>query len=199
MTRSQQLELAFKQAENITPILNDMPQFAPTEAYSYIRPVWFDGMNNGDKKTKVFAYIGFPENASAENKVPAIVLVHGGGGHAFLPWVKMWNDRGYAAIAMDDTGFFPTAANAGDTETCKNWAFGLPEYLKDPDYTDAPNNDDLASSANEDISSMWMYHAVGQAILASNILRADERVDGKVGLTGISWGGLITSITMGIE
>ena len=200
MNRSQQLELAFTQAENITPILNDMPEFAPTGACSYIRPVWFEGMNKGDKKTKVFAYIGFPENASAHSKVPAIVLVHGGGGHAFLPWVKMWNDRGYAAIAMDDTGYFPTAINAGDSETCKNWEFGLPEYLKEPDYTDAPNNDDLTSSANEDVSTMWMYHAVGQAILAVSILRADERVESsKVGLTGISWGGLITSITMGYD
>lgn len=30
------------------------------------------------------------------------------GGHPDDIWIKKWNDRGYAAIAMDTTGFFPT-------------------------------------------------------------------------------------------
>lgn len=34
--------------------------------------------------TKVFAFVGLPEGASAENPVPGIVLVHGGGGTAFF-------------------------------------------------------------------------------------------------------------------
>jgi hypothetical protein len=34
-------------------------------------------------------------------KVPGIVLLHGGGGTAFESWVKLWVDRGYAAIAID--------------------------------------------------------------------------------------------------
>lgn len=45
-----------------------------------------------------------------------------------------------------------------------------------------------------------MYHAVGQSILAGNILRADARVDSeKVGITGVSWGGVITSVTIGYD
>ncbi len=45
---------------------------------------------------------------------------------------------------------------------------------------------------------IWMYHAVGQTILAANALRADSRVAAdKVGVTGISWGGVISSITIG--
>ena len=200
MTKAQKIQYGFEQAINTTPILNDMPRLAPTGDFSYIRPVWFDGMSIENKKTKVFAYIGFPAGASADSPVPAVVLIHGGGGHAFLPWVKMWNDRGYAAIAMDNTGYFPTAVNAGDNEACKNWEFGLPDDLKDPDYVNAPNNDDLTSSGEENVEKMWMYHAVGQTILCSNILRADSRVDSnKIGVTGISWGGMITSITMGYD
>lgn len=30
-----------------------------------------------------------------------MVLVHGGEGTAFAKWVRLWNERGYAAIAMD--------------------------------------------------------------------------------------------------
>ena len=43
--------------------------------------------------------------------MPGIVLVHGGGGVPFASWVKMWNDRGYAAIAMSVTGDFPITAD----------------------------------------------------------------------------------------
>ena len=38
-----------------------------------------------------------PEHKRGE-KVPGMVLVHGGGGTAFASWVKRWNDRGYAAM-----------------------------------------------------------------------------------------------------
>jgi len=197
---SQQIENGFINATNTTPEFHEMPDFNPTGQYAGIKAGWYEGMNKNGKKTKVFAYVGFPKNASAENKVPAIVLVHGGGGHAFLQWVKMWNDRGYAAIAMDNTGYFPTKVNAGSTETNADWRFGIPRDLKEDGYTNAPNNDDLQSSNKKNASTMWMYHAVGQTILASNLLRADERVDGsKVGVTGISWGGTITSITMGYD
>jgi hypothetical protein len=55
----------------------------------------------------VFAYIGYPPNASKNNKVPAVILVHGGAGTAFPQWVKIWNDKGYAAIAMDLEGRQP--------------------------------------------------------------------------------------------
>lgn len=57
----------------------------------------------------------------------------------------------------------------------------------------------MFTSKNE-LNRQWMYHAVAQTIIANNILRNDERVDAsKVGLTGISWGGVITSVAMGYD
>ena len=45
-----------------------------------------------------------------------------------------------------------------------------------------------------------MYHAVAGTILANSLLRSMPEVDeSKVGLTGISWGGVITSTVMGID
>lgn len=199
LSKSEQIANGMKDAIATTPQVVEMSEYNPTGVYSGIKAVWFDGMTKNGKKTKVFAYIGFPKNASASNKVPAVVLMHGGGGHAFLPWVKMWNDRGYAAIAIDNTGYFPTAVNAGSSETDNQWKYGLPSSLRQDGYTSAPNNDGMYSSSGK-VESMWMYHAVGQSILAANILRADSRVDSsKVGITGISWGGVITSITIGYD
>ena len=62
-----------------------------------------------------------------------------------------------------------------------------------------PDNDGMYSSSGP-VDRMWMYHAVSQTILANNILRADGRVDpGKIGITGISWGGVITSVAIGYD
>jgi dipeptidyl aminopeptidase/acylaminoacyl peptidase len=64
------------------------------------KAIYFDALNYQGKPTRVFAWLGIPEGASADNPVPAIVLVQGGGGTAFKNWVRMWNERGYAAISI---------------------------------------------------------------------------------------------------
>lgn len=157
--------------------------------HSQIRAITYDGMPIGDKKTKVFAYLGFPEHA--QGKVPGIVLIHGGGGHAYYKWVHMWNQRGYAAIAMDTTGFYPEG---------EGWHYGLYGAFAEEGYTDAPNNDGMVEGVREDIETNWLYHAVGAAILAHKLLAADERVDAaRIGVTGISWGGVITSLLIGYD
>ena len=192
------IEEAYAKLQNTAPVVKEIPEFTPTmNGYTHIRAITYDGLDKNGQKTKVFAYIGFPEGASESDPVPAIVLIHGGGGHAFLEWVKMWNDRGYAAIAMDNTGYFPTAVNAGESEVTQGFAYGLSGVFKETGYTSIPNNDGMGSSDGK-VENMWMYHAVGSVIIANNILRADKRVDsGKIGVTGISWGGVITSIAIG--
>ncbi len=41
------------------------------------------------RPTRVFAWYGLPEGASATKKCPAMVLIHGGNGTAFDWWVKI--------------------------------------------------------------------------------------------------------------
>ena len=114
-----------------TPRVVRMTDYDPTVAeWAHIQAITYDGADLDGKKTKVFAYIGYPEGASATNKAPAVVLVHGGGGHAFAEWVKLWTDRGYVAIAMDTTGFFPSEAGKGKAgresdDPNKLWHYGL--------------------------------------------------------------------------
>ena len=83
------------------------PAFERYEELDYeernIRAYFLDSVQD----TKVFAFVGIPEGASAENKVPGIVLVHGGDGTAYYEWVDFWVKRGYAAIAMDTEGRMP--------------------------------------------------------------------------------------------
>jgi len=65
----------------------------------------------GDCATQVFAYYASPgtlnANPELDRDLPAIVLVHGGGGTAFDQWARKWAADGYAAIAMDLNGGRP--------------------------------------------------------------------------------------------
>ena len=193
----------------IVPNVTYMPEYDPkssasgANAWSNIKALTYDGVEIGGQKTKVFAYIGYPEGASSSNKAPAIVLLHGGGGHAYAEWVKRWTDRGYVAIAMDNTGYFPSEAGKGlagrEADPANYWTYGLSGDFDEEGYTNAPNNSGMKEAGSQ-AERQWMYHAVAQTILAHNILRADEKVDSsKIGMTGISWGGVITSLAIGYD
>lgn len=149
---------------------------------SNIDAIFFDGEDYLGNPTKHFAYFGVPEGASASNPVPAVVLVHGGGGTAFDEWVKIWNDRGYAAIAMDMNGKLPSASRTNHA-----WAGAENEYYG-------------SRKAVDGAKDVWMYQCMTEVILAHNLLMQDERIiSDKIGITGVSWGGIITSTAIGVD
>ena len=71
MTNEEKIAKGFEKAINTTPVLNEIAELNPTGTYSGIKAVWYEGMTKNGRKTKVFAYIGFPENADASSPVPA--------------------------------------------------------------------------------------------------------------------------------
>jgi len=105
---------------------------------------------------------------------------------------------------MSTTGDFPIIVNTGaypeKTDTNREaWQYGMHGMFLEEGYADAPNNDAMQNSENP-LCEQWMYHAVSQVILAHNILRQDVRVDSdKIGITGVSWGGVITSLAIGYD
>ena len=155
----------------------------------FTSPVRYKG-----KPTRVAAYIGFPSYASATDKVPAIVLVHGGLGTAVPQWVKYWNDLGFAAISMDTEGAEPTAGisneNTGDYHRDRN------RYAGGQFYEAGPTNNGF-SDWDKPLEDQWMYHATSAVILSTSLISSFDCVDKtKVGITGISWGSVITSIVL---
>lgn len=129
------------------------------------------------KPTRVFAYYAEPEKV--DGKLPAMVLVHGGGGTAFSEWAQLWAKRGYIAIAMD---------LAGHGEGRKR----LPDG--------GPNQDDPSRFKQNDVKEMWSYHAVAAVIRGHSLLRSLPNVDSdRIGITGISWGGYLTCIVAGVD
>jgi dienelactone hydrolase len=156
---------------------------APGFETNGVRAVFFDGLPWQGKPTRVFAFIGVPEHKRGE-KVPGMVLVHGGGGTAFAGWVKRWNDRGYAAIAMDTCGAMPHGSYG---KWQRHDAGGPPGWGG-------------FSQIDEPVGDQWTYHAVADAVLAHSLLRSLPDVDAsRIGLTGISWGGYLTCIIAGVD
>jgi dienelactone hydrolase len=150
----------------------------------FTSPVTYNG-----KQTKVAAYIGFPEGASAENKVPAIVLVHGGEGTAIPEWVRYWNKQGFAAISLDTEGAEPIIG----VSNYKNYHVKN-RYKNDEVYTAGPSNAGF-TDCDKPLEEQWMYHATSATILATSLISSFDCVDQqKIGITGISWGSVITTI-----
>lgn len=156
---------------------------APGFETNGVRAIFFDGLPWQGKPTRVFAFVGVPEHKRGE-KVPGMVLVHGGGGTAFAGWVKRWNDRGYAAIAMDTCGAVPRGSYG---KWQRHDAGGPPGWGG-------------FNQIDEPVGGQWTYHAVADAVLAHSLLRSLPDVDAsRIGLTGISWGGYLTCIIAGVD
>jgi dienelactone hydrolase len=148
-----------------------------------VTAITFEGPTFHGKPTIVFAWLGLPEVPKGE-KVPGMVLVHGGGGTAFDEWVRLWVKRGYAAIAMDTCGQVPVGSYG---KWLRHEQSGPPGW-GGLDQIDWPRED------------QWTYHAVADAILSHSLLRSLPEVDPeRIGITGISWGGYLTCIIAGVD
>jgi hypothetical protein len=91
--------------------INDLakpPRVFPATGFEEegVQAIFYEGLPWQGKPTRVFAYLGIPERAEGE-RVPGMVLAHGGGGTAIARWVRLWVSRGYAAISMDTCGATP--------------------------------------------------------------------------------------------
>ena len=166
---------------------------------STVRGVLISGLNyskadNAAKETKFFAWYGVPNNIPLGEKRPAVILVHGGGGNAYTQWVDKWTEKGYIAIALGLEGYEPlklTNRQAGAEHTTIT-NFGGPS-----------RTNVFFADTNEPLEDQWFYHAVADVILANNLLRDanfSTQIDtNNIGITGISWGGIITNVVTGID
>jgi len=148
-----------------------------------VRALLYESLPYQGKPVKIFAYYGVPKGAPPPGGWPAIVIAHGGGGTAYAKYVKMWNSRGYAAIAMDLYGKVPAPGVHPTERQAINDGF--------PDPYGAP-----AKTPAEE----WSYHVVSAIILAQSLLRSFPEINPeKIGLVGTSWGGIHSCIAAGLD
>lgn len=166
--------------------LETVPRQFPASGYELpgVRALFYEGEPYRGKPTRVFAYYGAPQGEPGK-KLPAMVLVHGGGGTAFDRWVRLWNDRGYAALAMDLCGCVPVG-------TYGQW--------KRHDEGGPPGWHPCFEQVNEPAVDQWPYHAVAAILRGHSLLRSMPEIDAdRIGLTGISWGGYLTCLVAGVD
>ncbi len=165
--------------------LSKSPEFT-WDAGDEIRSLYYSGETYQGKPTRVFAYYATPETiagrtSTTQQRFPAIVLVHGGGGSAFPQWVRLWAQRGYAAIAMDLAGCGPNKDRLND---------GGPGQGHDMKF----------ARIGQPKTEQWTYHAVANVIRAHSLIRSFPEVDtARTAITGISWGGYLTCIVAGLD
>lgn len=149
--------------------------------------IYYEALDWKGQPTKVFAWLGMPDEYDED--VPAVVLVHGGGGTAFKNWVEEWTTRGYAAISIAVEGQVDrknTNGKRGQHWERHEWA--------------GPARNGIYHDSAQALEDQWMYHAVADTILANSLIRSIDGVDAsRVGIMGISWGGVITSTVIGID
>ena len=167
------------------PKTYDAEGFKPDGA---VHAIFYEALPWKAKPTRVFAWIGLP--AKREGKVPAMVLVHGGGGTAYKEWVQKWNAQGFAAISIAVEG----QTDADEKKEPK----GRPVWARHA--FSGPARDGTFADTKLPLKEQWMYHALADTMLASSLLRSLPEVDpSKIGVMGISWGGVITSTVIGLD
>ena len=165
--------------------LSQPPHFEWLAREGHVWSLYYQGIPYQGKPTRIFAYYATPTILSGESakdhSIPAVVLVHGGGGTAFREWVELWAKRGYAAIAMDLAG-------------C-----GL-DRKRLPDGGPGQSDKEKFGAIDQPAENQWTYHAVANVILAHSLIRSFKEVDAsRTAVTGISWGGYLTCIVAGLD
>lgn len=125
---------------------------------------------------KIFGYFCYPRHRSG--KLPAILLSHGGGGTASLPRAISWANHGYTVLTIDLPGKGENRASSRST---------------------GPNMDvSILLRTQPDPSYNYLVHAVAAARNGITYLSRRREVDpNRIGMIGLSWGGVLTLLTNG--
>jgi dienelactone hydrolase len=179
---------------NLTDLFQT-PKYEWEDQTGPVRSLLFENEPYDGHSTRVFTYYATPGtlagDTSTDKNLPAVVLVHGGGGTAFREWCELWAKRGYAAIAPDLAGNRPLEGS--DVQQRDNRI-----RLADggPDQQDA----EKFFAISEPVTQQWEYHAIAAVLRAHSLIRSFPEVDAeRTAVTGISWGGYLTCITAGVD
>lgn len=160
------------------------------KVYPNLQGLFFDGLSFHGKPTRVFCWYGVPSGMLPGEKRPAVLLVHGGGGTVFPEWIKKWNDKGYIALSI---------ALEGQVPGVKDPEAPLPGWPTH-EFSGPYRNGFFLDVDTDTLQDQWFYHAVADVILANSLIRTFPEVDTSlIGVTGISWGGILVNVIAGLD
>jgi dienelactone hydrolase len=172
---------------------------------SPIRSLTYENEKFEGHTTDVFAFYATPGTISGDKSkdknLPAVVLIHGGGGTAFAQWAMLWAKRGYAAIAMDLGGQRPPAPKFDPTTGVLVSGFSRPSDRKRLERGGpAAGHVQKFANVGGDPTDDWQHHSVPAVIRAHSLIRSFKEVDAdRTAVTGISWGGYMTCLVASVD
>ncbi len=169
-----------------TNVLFQTPSYSTTTDVEAVgmTSLYYETIDYLGNPVETFAYYSAPDGPVPAGGWPAVVLVHGGGHSASANYVRVWNDNGFAAIAMDTEGRLPVKVN------------GVRVVAPKP----GPRRDGVWDDSELPIEDQWYYHAVALIIRGHSLIRSFPEVNpNKTGVSGFSWGGTLTSTVMGVD
>jgi dienelactone hydrolase len=181
--------------------LSQTPEMKWIDKTSPIRSLTYRGEEFNGRSTEVFAFYATPGTIAGDpaldKHLPAVVLVHGGGGTAFADWVWLWAKRGYAAIAMDLSGRQPEAPKFAHGKLVPNLRVNRERLeLGGPEHGHPQKFDSAGGELDDD----WPFHAVASVVRAHSLIRSFPEVDAeRTAVTGISWGGYTTCLVASVD
>ena len=144
--------------------------------------LFYRGADYRGRPTDVFAWLGEPQT---EKSLPAVLLIHGGGGTAFPEWVREWVQRGYVAIAPDTCGCVPGSEDMNRSRHAKGGPPGWYESFR---------------QIADPVEDQWPYHAIELLKRAIDLLVDHPQVDAsRIAVHGISWGGYLACTLAGCD
>ncbi|MHC4982685.1 MAG: alpha/beta hydrolase family protein [Planctomycetota bacterium] len=159
------------------------------EGGSCLHEFYFTGETYKGEKVRIYAIYGAPASAGKgkkAKKLPGVLHIHGGGQTAALPWVKFWNERGYAALTFNWGGEWPNRQR-----------YALWGKLRHCNHKHAGKK--LNAVRPTPRVSSW-YHWTKVSRRALTVLERQAEVDRRrLGIFGISMGGTIVWKVAGID
>ncbi len=155
---------------------------------------------------RMTAIYGFPEGATGTNeKLPAVMHIHGGGQRAFLSEVKLLVSRGYAALSVNwggSAGQSPfnsvEGAQPGDPNT--DWGAVDPSQLNATRYASIlPGPKQLFEEIEHPKNNNWYLLTLGCRRGLTFLEQQPEVDPQRLGVHGYSMGGNLTMYVAGTD
>ena len=153
---------------------------------------------------RMAAIYGFPEGAN--EKLPAVMHIHGGGQRAFLHEVKLLVERGYAALSVNWGGNgdgqppfnSPEGAQPGDPNT--DWDAVDPSQLNAPGYQSIlPGPKQFFEDHEHPKNNNWYLLTLGCRRGLTFLEQQPEVDPQRLGVHGYSMGGNLTMYVAGSD
>ena len=146
-------------------------------------------------KSRVAAFHAYPLNA--EEKLPGVLHMHGGGQRASLSQVKYYASRGYSSLSINWGGREMERAKTGDLNT--DWGTVDPTQKNVPGYFNLLPGEKFANTIESPRNCNWYLLTLAGRRGITFLERQPEVDANRIGIQGHSMGGNLTIYVAGTD